>query len=237
MVWKLGVVLSFLLGSACAQAGPVVDAMLNSVTPGQIVTFSMKGAGINNEETLAGVFNWTAAAGNLSGQFKTFCIELTQDVWYGGTFHYDLVPVAEAGNPDEGVFGPGTQGPLGAVRADLLSELFAKHYGQIVDDRTAAAFQMDVWEIAYDGSRAPGALDLKSGNFTVSADTQTDALAQSWLNSLDGSGGRTSLLGLTSPTAQDQLTIDIIPEPATWVLGGIAITALFPVLRRQWRKA
>src|SRR6516165_9359054 len=90
----LAVVLGLCGSAATAQAGFTVDATFNSVSPSQSVTFTLASEGVS-ETTVGGAFNWTTVSGAPLGTFQTFCIELTQYIWYGGTFHYDLVPVAE----------------------------------------------------------------------------------------------------------------------------------------------
>jgi len=214
------------------QAGQV-DATFNTVSPMMNVQFSVANLGIT-ESTEAGLFNWTATSGGLSGNFKTCCIELNQYIGFGGNYQYNLVSLQDAGNPDTGLNLPGEHGPIGVVKASLLRELFGRDYnGGNLDASQAAALQMDVWEIVYDGnsSQPNHNLNLSAGNFTAtSGDPATNALAQSWLDSLNGAGPKANLIGLTSPDVQDQVTIappgpdSSVPEPATVVLAGLAAT-------------
>lgn len=230
--WLAAIAVCGLLAApAVSHAGPVENATFLTVSPGQGVSGTLGGNGFG---TTGGVFQWNGNSGPIVGPFSAFCIELTQFIGFGGTYTYNVVPIGQAGIPDAGIFGPGTFGPMGAVRGDLLKELFGRHYSGIVDNSSAAAFQMDVWEIVYDGSRAPGALDLTSGNFTATSDAATDALAQSWLNSLDGTGPRANLVGLTNPEVQDQVTLGgSVPEPSALALSLCGLAGLAFAYRRR----
>ena len=222
-----------------------VDLTFHNVSPSMNVTFSLAGAHVYNQTTAAGAFNWSGTGGRLKGDFTSFCIELTQNICPGGHYHYTLVDPSAAGNPDKGIFGVGTMGPMGKVRAELLSELFGRHYGDVVKaDRkhaagNAAAFQMAVWEIVYDGNSDRSHhfnLDLGAtvpkgytNNFWAhSSDSKVNTLAQNWLNDLTGTGPEMKLTGLTSPDAQDQITPAMpSPEPSTFVLAVLAAVCQF----------
>lgn len=151
--------------------------------------------------------------GGIGGLIQAFCVEIRQDVDFGGHYVYDLAPVAQVPNTS----------PMGATKADELSELWGRYFSIVVDNDSAAAFQLAVWEIVNDTQ-----LDLHAGNFqTVLGPGQTTdgayvALAQGWLNSLDGTGPKQHLVGLTNSDYQDQITT--IPAPAAaW--GGLALLA------------
>jgi hypothetical protein len=221
-----------------------VNATFSTVSPGETFNYTLDGT---SESTSAGVFNWTSVAGgtNNFGSFDAFCIELTQTINYGGTYLYNIDPLANGPTPGLDTGGPNTSGPMGAMKASQLSELWGRYFNTIStgspaqQNVNAAAFQIAVWDIVF-GSN----LSLTQGYFV--ADNPSDAdvvLAQSWLNGLNGTGPMADLVALDSPTDQDMVTAvpggpsDItaaIPEAATSVTGllGLGVLALLAARRR-----
>lgn len=207
--------LAFVAGSAQATT---VGATFNGVSPSVSISYSLNGGA--SATTNAGRFNWTQNSGpalSSTPNFVTFCIELNQGI-PGGVVQYSLVAPSAAPVP-------GPQGsPMGAARADLLSELFGRFYATaLTSTNNSAAFQLAVWEITQDNATSGGnpSLNLTSGNFKVTNSTVGSTVAttaQAWLNALNGTGARLNVVALSSSTAQDQVTI---PAPGVIALAGL----------------
>lgn len=176
---------------------------------------------------------------------RTFCIDLAQNV-VGQIRTYDIVSVASAPDPDA------PTGNIGSVRASYLESLYynARQAGLIdnrgsatgaMDGKTAAAFQLVVWELAFEDAVNLAAAAGNSGmynslvvsdGFKVTNSINAGVAANfgnffDWAFSGDTLSG---LRGMTSDTAQDQLIL--IPLPTG---GGLALAGLtgLAVLRRR----
>jgi hypothetical protein len=211
-----------------------VTAVLNSVAPSGTLHYSLDG-GSTFQQTLAGKINWSRTGGTHvgapAGDFVTFCIELTEHVSLGGSYAFDVVDLASA--PDPGGWGVGLG--MGTAKADLLRELWGRHYASVADSTTAAAFQVAVWEIVYDDGLAlgGGSFQVKFPDGPVPAYLST---AQSWLGSLDGSGPAASLYALSRAGVQDQVfEVAHVPLPlAAW--SGLGLLGLVAVRRYRGRR-
>ncbi len=186
----------------------VVTATFNNVGPSEVVTVTLD-AGANTRQVHSGLMNWTRTGGDYTGvgtTFWTFCTEITETVSGGASITYNVMA------PE---FAPNTA-PMGPARAALLSELFGRYIG-VVNFGSAtdmSAFQMAVWEIAYDDG-----VDLSGGDFRVTAGPNPSRnLAQSFLNALDGTGPRVNVDALVNVGRQDQL----VPTPGAFALLGLA---------------
>lgn len=217
-----------LLGTTLAisslAGADVITARFDEITPGRSISYSLDSGG-SFHGTRAGSFLWSRLGGDYAGpgadgQFTSYCIEISQHISYGSTYNFetraaDLSPVPGAG--------------MGAARADLLSEFFGRYYNpQFTTNDDAAAFQVAVWEITHDNG-----LNLSSGVFRINDQGSLNLTAQSWLDSLDGSGPRLSLLAMTSLTAQDQLFV--IPNASTAAL--LFMGGVFGCSSRRRRRA
>ncbi len=222
-----------LLGLVCictpALAG-TVTAQFNTVNPNQIIEFKYNGGPW--EATYAGKFQWTrlggTQAGNPTGNFVTFCIELTQEINFGGVYTYDVYNLDSA--PTLG------GGALAALRADRIRRLWGLDYNKIVDGSTAAAFQTAVWEISHDTDMnvLTGAFQARNWNGNSTAFLTT---AQDWLNNLNQAGPLLpDIAAIVSPTQQDQIFYRsrAVPLPSA-AAGGLVLLAgaiLRKVIRR-----
>jgi hypothetical protein len=121
--------------------------------------------------------------------------------------------------------------------ANPISELWGRYRGNVVSDTTAAAFQVAIWELAFGASDR----NLSTGAFRLTAGS-TDVVntAQSWLNSLTGTGPMANdlfvLVNNQSLTdRQDLLTSGpvSVPEPGTLTLLGAGLAGLLVTRRRR----
>jgi len=219
-----------LCSAPTAHADLIVQTQAIDISPQGDFAYKFMG---EVQSPTTGLMHWKTFGGDIDlGTYFAFCVELLQPTPYGPE-PYHIVNAADAGIPNEGLNGPGTFGPVGAARADLWSELWGRFFGTVVDGLTAAAFQGAVWEIAYDPD-----LNLLTGDFQAADPTQPSvAVAQKWLNSLDGTGPRANLVGLTSPDYQDIITErpPLVPEPSTFALGCVGAGAFALVAWRRRR--
>ena len=111
-------------------------------------------------------------------------------------------------------------------KADMLRELWGRHYSKALTNQQAAEFQLAVWEIVFERS---GTYDIGAGSLlSTSYNGGTNAL----LNSLDGLGPKANLMALTNPEYQDILAAVPVPAPGAIMLGAIG-TALVGWVRRR----
>lgn len=212
------------LFAACGSAlgAETVRATFNSVSPSVGCEFSIDFGGTWTG-TLAGGMNWTRDGMNpgtyagLQGDFRTFCIEVTQQVGFGNSYEYFVVDPSDAP----------TFEPMGAFRASELSELFGRYYGSLVTNSDFGAFQMAIWEVVYEIGETP--LNVNDGRFQIRNAAVEQNMANAMLASLNGTGPMMSLVALTNREYQDQ----IVPAPASLALAGLG--GLIGLRRRRSR--
>ncbi|MBX9628178.1 MAG: PEP-CTERM sorting domain-containing protein [Gemmataceae bacterium] len=191
-----------------------------------------------------GPYYWKPTGGDLAGRFSdptvTLCVELTQTIQIPNKYSYTVNPVddmVKAGNGD--LFRKLWGAYYNWDYNNDAKKQAKNNWNNSKDFKgsvASTAFQLVVWELVYDG---PGNLDLRAGNFKAGTDTQLGdtktayGLAKTWLAYLaDKSKPNTfkdtfkgqQLVWLSSPTAQDQLTVIPVPEPTSTalMLGGLA---------------
>jgi hypothetical protein len=247
------------VGAAIAlavAAGPSlassVTMTLNELDAGQGVIYMFDGNGDGDFNggaadgdlvgaTMAGRFSWSVqsvqGANNpfsVGDTAYTFCTELTQHVSAGQTYTYDF---ATAGSL------PST-GPMGASAAAAMGALFGAYYNIAVNGTNvqAAAFQLAVWEIAYEMADEEGlsALNVQNGEFRAIAGGSAKAQANAWLATLGSLLSSGELLGLTNLTSQDQLILvegssTPVPLPAPVLLAGVGLLGV-AIGRRKLRR-
>lgn len=160
--------------------------------------------------------------------FTTYCIDLYEYIGFGTNYSdYTLVP--------------GTAHAFANSHAAAdIGKLYAEN--NAVNSATAqAAFQIAVWEIAYETS---GSYNLGTGSAKFSGGSAASSgaltLAGSWLSALAGTTNNkyvvSTLDSIGRPGHQDQVFAAPIPEPSTYALmaGGLLCMGFF-ARRRSMR--
>jgi hypothetical protein len=137
-----------------------------------------------------------------------FCIDLSQSP-ASNYATFDVVPLTEA--PDPTFIGS----TITTAKADLLRELWGRHYDVSMTDQQAAEFQLAVWELVFETS---GLYDISVGSVKSN---HYNGGTNSLLNSLDGTGPMASLVALSHPDYQDIITQ--VPAPGAVVLCSIGM--------------
>jgi hypothetical protein len=169
------------------------------------------------ETVNAGAFSTVLNGGP---SFASYCVDVYQTISFGSPYG-DYVPVGGSH-----VFDNST------AYADL-SKLFGIAGGLVDNAVTSAAFQIAVWEIAYE---TDGVYDLSSGTATFTGGTADSSgslkLATTWLGELAGAGAGPKIGVLDSATHQDVVYAPI-PEPSTVALMVFGLLGLATVARRR----
>ncbi|MEZ5398318.1 MAG: PEP-CTERM sorting domain-containing protein [Bryobacteraceae bacterium] len=207
-----------LLGSAALPAlATNLTAQFTSVSPSSTVQRSLN-SGVNYSTLTVGLFNLVPTGGTYAGDLNpvgpaifAFCVEPLEGVSPGSTYTWEVSPLES---------GATNIGGMGAARADRIRELFGEAYplfGGPLDAMQASALQIAIWEIVREQNAT---LSVTGGTtrFQNESLAGTLALAQSYLDLVDGNGPRLqNLLALTLVGNQDLLVQS--PEPGTiWLL-------------------
>ena len=209
---------------------------------GQGITYDFNdGVNTFSGDTTAGIFTWqvdsTTSSDYTVGQtFQSFCVELVQQVRTGNQYDYEIVDPTQVPSPNGDI-----DAGMAAEQAAMISSLFDQHWDDATDGSSlnAAAFQIAVWEIVYeganvnygDGQAAATGLSTQNGWFTATNNNGATDLADQWLAGLFNNGISAALMGFTSPTAQDQITI--VPLPAPVALAGLGLLGVALGRRRM----
>ena len=180
-----------------------------------------------------GVHRW-----GIYGQERaTFCTQLFEGVTVGQTYTFNVVAPSQVPEADDPTNAPG---PMGAIKAALINDLYRRYYADLAGATQIGAFQLAIYEITHENlaatsaSQAVSQLALDKGAFQSGKAGGLYATAASMLASL-GQGGFGSmgpnLLGLSNASAQDQLLVVPIGAPA--VLAGFGLIGLGFMRRRM----
>ena len=210
--------IGFLLGAFlplgwCA-AGATVDLQFVNVNPGDVVQVSFNGTTPTGGGVGTGSYNFNVINNSdpsvnpqiIAGStLVAFCMEGNQ-------------PVAE-GTATYTVLGPN---PPSIPNVGLLDAFFNQYYSLAsIDSVHSAAFQLDVWELIYDGlSNQAGSSWFTSGTFRANPSVAEDTLARGWLDGFNTSTtGPLFLYQLSNPVTQDFVfgvaSNGAIPSPDT----------------------
>jgi PEP-CTERM motif len=181
------------------------------------VNYALTGTGATSGSTGAGGF--ITKLNGLDPTFTTYCIDLYQYIGFNQPpYDYSNIPVASHvfRNLNAGID---------------LARLFSS--GHLINSAvTEAAFQIAVWEIAYEttGSYHVGSGDAKFTGAGVDI-TSALGLAESWIQNL-GTANGVSVRVLESGSYQDEV-FATVPEPGTFALAFAALGVMGGVMRRR----
>lgn len=170
--------------------------------------------------------SYTLQAGGFStvyngASFVSYCVDLFQ--W--------LPSFGTADNSYRQVSGSSFFGS----RLDAVSRLFSGFSGAATTPLASAAFQLALWEVAYES--APGAYSLTTGNARFSdansADGNAITLAQSYLNNLGSQSNSFQVSVLQSAGRQDVVFATPVPEPSTYALMFAGLMGVVFIARRR----
>lgn len=192
-----------------------------------------------------GIFTANAGAGELRHRFanepgnlfanetlRTFCVDIAENVSTGVDRLYSITSVSTA--PD-GDFPAGHV--IGSSRAALLASLYrgaimnglVDHRGSaigFVDGKHAAAFQLVIWELAFEAEGAHGTIGSGEFKVTSSIDAGVSAYFSTFFEWADAGYTLNGLRAMTFEGAQDQLIIIPLPTGGALALAGIAGIAI-----------
>jgi hypothetical protein len=173
-----------------------------------------------------GIYTWTNQDGTGLGTAVPnwgMCIEIPQTPVAGWM---DVIKLDESPLP------PLYGSPMGTTKANYIRELWGRDFdaswvsGQ--NKQMAEAFNVAIFEILYETDLT---WDVTSGaGFHVGADVEQAAIANTWLNQLNGNTSyfANNLVAMSTTSGQDYVVQT--PEPATLSLLAIGAAAL---LRRR----
>ena len=164
-------------------------------------------------------------AGPVPTVFWTFCVEPAQGISAGTSYTYDINPLQNAPT--------NVSGGMGAIKADLLRELYGRYYSTFQQTLTvvnASALQIATWEIIRETTAtynvSTGSIQFKDAASPNPNFAAIVLAANTMLSSLNGTGPMlTQLYSIQHATNQDlafrsEVTI---PEPGTCVLTALAL--------------
>ena len=169
-----------------------------------------RSAGVDLDTPRNGNFSAGEFTGLWNGNsFSAMCVDVNHDLSFGTTYtNYTAMTPAAYG--------------FTATKVGLFNRLYTDYYATShTNGVNAAAFQIAVWEITYDGN---GALNLGANTFTLGSGGNATAksTAASWLSSLTplaSSAWTFTVLDSRGDSATQDLLVAIpVPEPETYAL-------------------
>ena len=173
-----------------------------------------RSAGVDLDTPRNGDFSAGEFTGLWNGNsFSAMCVDVNRDLSFGTTYtNYTAMTPAAYG--------------FSSTQVGLFNRLYTDYYATShTNGVNAAAFQIAVWEITYDGN---GTLNLGANTFTLGSGGNATAksTAASWLSSLTplaSSAWTFTVLDSQSVTGGQSATQDLlvaipVPEPETYAL-------------------
>lgn len=197
---------------AITSQGLVGSLTLNSVAPGQNVNITFSG---NSQLTTAGQFNLTTSISNIT---EAFCVDLQNFIFLNSPYinKYELYTA---------------RGRVGALLTQKTSFFAAALNPADLNDR-AAAFQIALWEIAYD--HASGNLDdLNSGIFQYNQNATIVNYANGLLSATSGQIAPYYYLRGAYGSDPTQDLVTLVPEPTSLMALAVGAVGLFVRRRRS----
>jgi hypothetical protein len=208
---------ALVFGAASARADNVTFS--NFTDGSQTVNIALSAPNVPTVE-FGSAGGFTASL-NGGASFTTYCVDLYQYIWFGAAFG------------DYSVVNASAHAFANSNAAGDLGKLFSEN--NVVNNSVSqAAFQIAVWEIAYERS---GSYNLANGSATFTGGSAASSgalsLATSWLNGLGGVTNTANLMVLESPGHQDQVFATPVPEPSTYALMAAGLLGMGFVARRR----